>query len=103
MVNYETAHHESLLIGKNYWTLLMALGVVLVWMHWRKSPVPKKWHIFIQLAGLLILVFLAVIYKGGATGETWMTTQWWGILGLMRSMPLYIFFQKETDTLWWAY
>jgi len=83
MVNYESAHHASIVIGKNYWTLLMALGVVLIWMHWKKSPVPKKWHIPIQLSGLLILVFLAIIYKGGATGELWMRTQWWGILGLI--------------------
>ena len=83
MVNYESAHDESILIGKIYWTLLMALGVVLIWMHWKKSPVPKKWHIPIQLTGLLILVFIAVIYKGGSTGEEWMTTKWWGILGLI--------------------
>lgn len=83
MVNYETAHHESILIGKSYWTLLMALGVILIWMDWKRSPISKKWHSIIQLAGLLILVFLAIIYKGGATGELWMRTQWWGILGLI--------------------
>jgi hypothetical protein len=31
----------------------------------------------------LILVFLAIIYKGGTAGAQWMTTQWWGILGLI--------------------
>jgi predicted acyltransferase len=83
MVNYESAHHESLLIGKPFWTLLMASAVVLIWMDWKRSPVPKKWHIPIQLSSFLILIFLAIIYKGGPTGELWMRTQWWGILGLI--------------------
>lgn len=83
MVNYETAHHEGILIGKNFWGLLMALGVVLTWMNWSKSPIPKKWHKIIQPTGILLLVLLALIYKGGTNGEVWMTTHWWGILGLI--------------------
>jgi len=83
MVNYETAHSESIIIGKNYWGILMALAVVLIWTNWKRSPVPKKWHSFLQIGGIGILVFLAVIYKGGATGSNGMTTQWWGILGLI--------------------
>ena len=83
MVNYETAHSKSMLISKSWWCFLMALGVVLIWMYWKKSPVPKKWHIVLQGLGILILLFLAIIYKGGSEGELWMTTQWWGILGLI--------------------
>jgi predicted acyltransferase len=83
MVNYETAHHDSLIIGKFWWCMLMAIGVGLIWMHWKRSPVQKKWHAPIQLVGLAILIFLAVIYKGGSNGEIWMATQWWGILGLI--------------------
>ena len=30
MVNYETAHDESIFIGKTYWTLLMAFAVILI-------------------------------------------------------------------------
>ncbi len=83
MVNYETAHHESLLIGKFWWCIFMAAAVGLIWMHWRRSPVSEKWHTPLQLFGLVLLIFLAVIYKGGNDGEIWMTTQWWGILGLI--------------------
>jgi len=83
MVNYETAHSESIVIGKNYWGILMALAVVLIWTNWKRSPVQKKWHGYFQVGGIGILVYLAIIYKGGATGEYWMTTQWWGILGLI--------------------
>lgn len=83
MVNYETAHHESILVGRFYWCILMAFAVALIWMHWSRSPIPKKWHGPLQVVGLLILLFLAFIYKGGPNGEGWMTTQWWGILGLI--------------------
>ena len=83
MVNYETAHHESISIGKEYWELLMTLAVFLIWMQWKKSPVPKKWYRILQVFGFCIFIFLAIIYKGGENGEKWMTTQWWGILGLI--------------------
>lgn len=83
MVNYETAHHGSLLIGKYFWCLFMALAVVLIWTNWKKSPIPKKYHTAMQAIGILILVFLAIIYRGGETGQQGMTPQWWGILGLI--------------------
>jgi predicted acyltransferase len=83
MVNLETAHGDSIPGGKNLWGLLMALAVSLIWMNWNRSPVPKKWHLPLQGAGFVILIYLAWIYKGGAEGELWMTTQWWGILGLI--------------------
>jgi len=82
MVNYET-HHESLGLGKGLWCLLMAVGVSLVWLQWKKSPVPSKWHGILQLSGVVILIFLAIAYKGGTEGEDLMKTQWWGILGLI--------------------
>ena len=83
MVNYETGHDASILIGVQYWAFLMALAIVLIWMHWAKSPIPKKWHKILQGIGILLLIFLAIIYKGGDNGTDWMTTQWWGILGLI--------------------
>lgn len=83
MVNYESIHEESILIHKYTWCLLMAFAVVLIWMHWKKTPIPKKWHIYFQIFGFAILLFLAVIYKGGSLGENWMRPHWWGILGLI--------------------
>ena len=83
MVNYETAHDESIFIGKTYWTLLMALAVALIWTDWKKSPIKSYCHPYIQFSGFIILIFLAYIYKGGENGSVWMTTQWWGILGLI--------------------
>ena len=83
MVNLETAHAESIPGGKNLWGLLMAVAVALIWMNWKRSPVSKKWHLPLQAIGFVLLLYLARIYKGGGEGELWMTTQWWGILGLI--------------------
>ena len=83
MLNFETAHHESILIGKCFWEILMAIAVMLIWMYWKRSPIPEKWHRIFQLVGFLILIYLAMIYKGGADGTMSMKIQWWGILGLI--------------------
>jgi hypothetical protein len=61
----------------------MATSVVLIWTDWKRSPVHAKWHPYIKAVGFGILIFLAVIYKGGEQGDIWMTPQWWGILGLI--------------------
>lgn len=83
MVNWETAFGEGIPGGKNIWGLMMALAVSLIWMNWKRSPVPKKWYRVLQGLGFVILMYLAIIYRGGAEGKLWMTTQWWGILGLI--------------------
>lgn len=83
MVNFETAHDNSIIIGKYFWELLMAVAVVLIWTDWKRSPLKNKWIPILKILGFVILIFLAIIYKGGADGSLWMTTQWWGILGLI--------------------
>lgn len=83
MVNYETAYDEGIVVGKYFWCILMALAVFLIWTNWTKSPVSKKWHLPLQVLGLIIFIYLAIIYEGGESGEFWLRTQWWGILGLI--------------------
>ena len=61
----------------------MTLGVVFIWMDWKRSPVPKRWYTIIQLVGVLILAFLAIVFRGGPEGELRMERHWWGILGLI--------------------
>ncbi|MGB5437163.1 MAG: heparan-alpha-glucosaminide N-acetyltransferase domain-containing protein [Maribacter sp.] len=82
MVNYET-HHETLGLGKAMWCFLMALAVSLVWMQWKKSPIPNKWHNYLKMLGWALLLGLALLYKGGTTGDEEMAPHWWGILGLI--------------------
>ena len=83
MVNYEMAHSPSIPIGKYGWCFFMALGVSLIWMDWKRSPLSAKWYRPLQALGVLVLLLLALIYKGGPEGEHWMRTSWWGILGLI--------------------
>ncbi len=83
MVNYENIHAESLPINRSLWCFLMATGVFLIWINYKKSTIPKAWHMPLQIAGVLLFVLLAVVYKGGENGELWMLPHWWGILGLI--------------------
>ena len=83
MVNYETAYDSGIIIGKYFWCILMVVAVFLIWINWKKSTLPKKWHMPLRIFGFLLLLFLAGIYKGGESGEYWLRPQWWGILGLI--------------------
>ena len=83
MVNQEYSHGASMLIGKSYWTLAMAVGLSLIWIDWKRSPASKRTSYIFQGLGLAILIFLMIIYKGGSDGDRWMKTYWWGILGLI--------------------
>lgn len=82
-VNWETSYAYITPGGNQLWGLMMAIAVSLIWMNWKRSPVPKKWHLPLQLIGWAILIYLAMIYKGGPNGELGMRKQWWGILGLI--------------------
>jgi predicted acyltransferase len=82
-VNWETSYNGIIYGGNQFWGLLMVIAVSLIWMNWKKSPISKKWHIPLQVIGWIILIYLAVIYRGGPNGEFSMRKQWWGILGLI--------------------
>ena len=68
MVNSETLH-ESTLIGSMGWKLLMAAAIALVWMDWKRSPLPVAWHLPLKLLGWLSFAVLAYTYRGGSDGE----------------------------------
>lgn len=84
MVNLENTDGEQLLINRYLWEILMALGFILVWNNYKGKVfgiVPEN---VMKLAGLVLLVFLAVIYRGDSgTDYQWMKLHWWGILGLI--------------------
>ncbi|MBS1974633.1 MAG: DUF5009 domain-containing protein, partial [Bacteroidetes bacterium] len=82
-VNLENYDKVGALVPKPYWQLLITLGFFLIWMDY--SPKMKKTRKqFSQVAGILILVVMAVFYRGLRQGHpVWMRPQWWGILGLI--------------------
>jgi len=84
MVNLENINSSGLPINKNYWMILMTLAFFMIWNNYRGKVLGKIPPIVMKIAGVCILIFLAVIYTGGpANNPHWMKTQWWGILGLI--------------------
>ncbi len=82
MVNTESAGSGGIL-SPHLWSILMYLGVVLVWMvpgqaEGARSRVPWK------LVGVALLVFLVLAYRAeGGSGLVQIRPSWWGILGLI--------------------
>jgi len=84
MVNLENINAAELPINKNYWQILMTLAFFMIWNNYRGKVLGKIPPNVIKITGLLILIFLAVIYKGGSVDNPqWMKPHWWGILGLI--------------------
>lgn len=84
MVNLENINASGLPINKNYWQILMTLGFFMIWNNYRGKVLGRIPPNVMKVAGLFILIFLAVIYQGGsAENPLWMRTNWWGILGLI--------------------
>jgi heparan-alpha-glucosaminide N-acetyltransferase len=84
MVNLENTDREQLFISRYIWEILMALGFILVWNNYKGKAfgiIPEN---VMKLAGLALLVFLAVLYRGDSENNyEWMRIHWWGILGLI--------------------
>ena len=85
MVNYEVIYPEAMPIDNNYWQILMAAGIFLIWMDYKRIPdMHKGLGLGLKIAGILLLAYLAWIYRGGtAENIVWMKPHWWGILGLI--------------------
>jgi predicted acyltransferase len=85
MVNYEVIYAEAMPIDNKYWQILMAAGIFLIWMDYKRIPDMRKGlGLSLKIAGILLLAYLAWIYRGGtAENIVWMKPHWWGILGLI--------------------
>ncbi len=86
MVNTYRYHPTAMPISPGLWQLLFYLAVIAVWNQYpRKDGAPKGWHTGLRIAGVVVLLVLAVIYRGSDDGgpATWMRTSWWGILTII--------------------
>jgi heparan-alpha-glucosaminide N-acetyltransferase len=81
MVNLENISDGGSLFSSQIWQILMALAFFLIWNDYREKVFGRIRPWVLKLAGLAILVFLAVIYRG--PHDHWMRLYWWGILGLI--------------------
>ncbi len=85
MVNYGVIYDTDMPINKNIWQMMMALGIFLIWMDYKRLPKFKKGLVWgLKSIGVLLLMYLAWIYQGGRPPQlTGMQVRWWGILGLI--------------------
>lgn len=82
-VNLESAN-EGMIISKYVWEIFMVIGFFLIWNVYPDKPENNSIYGLLKFIGFLILIGLAVIYKGGdADNIVWMQTHWYGILGLI--------------------
>lgn len=104
-VNLES-YGEAALLPKPLWEILITLGFFLVWLDYPKEASIKRKYAW-QGLGLLILLLLAIVYRGENNGA--MTTQWWGILGLIGwsylvcSTIYLVFPQRTVIQVTWAF
>lgn len=81
MVNAESGYDAAAMgISMPLWTLLMFIYVLLIWSNYPKTLSPAI-ALGAKMIGIAGLVMLWWMYKG--PNDTGMTTQWWGILGLI--------------------
>lgn len=85
MVNLENINQDLLVIPKYAWQLLMASAIVLIWNQYTNGKAFGKIPEWImQVAGILILLLIGLIYQGGTVqSPEWMRPHWWGILGII--------------------
>jgi heparan-alpha-glucosaminide N-acetyltransferase len=82
MVNAESAgSNSSMSISIYVWSLLFFLASILVWKVY--SGLNRQLVLGLRCVGLIGLVILAIIYRGGEDGQELFRTRWFGILGLI--------------------
>lgn len=83
-MNLEHYSHQSL-FPKYLWEILITFAFFLIWLDYPKGNDKRKLKIWLQIAGVALLIFLALAYNGinEAGQPVGMNHYWWGILGLI--------------------
>jgi heparan-alpha-glucosaminide N-acetyltransferase len=84
-VNFENINPSLIPLSGPFYEIIMTVAFILIWnVYPRDGKVWKIRSAWLQGAGVILLAFLAIIYKGGDAGSpVWMRPYWWGILGLI--------------------
>jgi predicted acyltransferase len=82
LVNGETINAAAMGIPRWLWYPLSCLSFILIWNVYPKTA--KKGLVYAAKAiGIITLITLAIIYRGGEDGTERFAPHWWGILGLI--------------------
>ncbi len=82
LVNGESMNGEASGFSRWIWNPLCCLCFIMIW---NKYPAEfnKMVSNILKAAGIMVLIVLAFIYRGGENGEDRFEPHWWGILGLI--------------------
>ncbi|MGK7397508.1 MAG: heparan-alpha-glucosaminide N-acetyltransferase domain-containing protein [Candidatus Cyclobacteriaceae bacterium M3_2C_046] len=111
LVNTESYHASATGMSKSWYVILLITGFFLVWNVYPppQKTIQKYFYRFLQVTGILLLIYLAWIYRGTSNSDenqvVIMQTRWWGILGIIGwtylvTAPLYLFFRNKNWILW---
>ena len=82
MVNAEAGYNEEAMpLSIGLWSLLFYASALMVWGVYRFQN--KVLATALRVAGVVGLVVLAFMFRGGEDGSVRLSPQWWGILGLI--------------------
>ncbi|WP_242157245.1 heparan-alpha-glucosaminide N-acetyltransferase domain-containing protein [Aestuariivivens sediminis] len=102
MVNFEYINAQALIINKHLWEIIMVIAIFLVWLYYKPfQQIGTKQIVALQILGVTLFIFLAVVYRGGSANQMeWMKTHWWGILGIIGwaylfNTLIYLYFGKN--------
>lgn len=82
LVNGENLNEASTGFNRGIWNSLCCLAFILIWNSYNKTANP--WLIkSLKFTGLIILLVLASLIRGGEDGKNGFETYWYGILGII--------------------
>lgn len=83
LVNGENINTEATGMARLVWNTLCCVSFILIWNSYPKTM--NKTAVYaLKAAGIITLVTLAILYRGGNADEVrYFAPQWWGILGLI--------------------
>lgn len=84
LLNRYSYNEELTGLDQNLWSILAYVSVFLVWNNYSKISSTRFPFHYLKYIGVIGLIVLAVIFRSGDINDPgWMTTGWWGILGLI--------------------
>ncbi|ULQ52840.1 heparan-alpha-glucosaminide N-acetyltransferase domain-containing protein [Flavihumibacter fluvii] len=83
LVNGEYINSAATGLPVLWWNVLSCTGFILLWNNYPKS-LPRTVVIILQSLAAAVLLYLAIIFRGGeGSSLSRFSTWWWGILGLI--------------------